>query len=335
MEILLKDGVKFIEFCFKTESDFEKVVFNQYKELFGNNAILFTKQKILTSTKIVGIPDAFIIDLKTEKWAIIEVELSTHDVYRHIIPQISKFATAIDNPETIKTLVEFFDSTIKNDPYKKILFQVNKKDEIFRTINKILSNNPELIIIVDRRHKELESALKSLPYNSKVINFRVFSRENSNLIDNIFLFEPLYNFEIENKIEETTIIIDKSKSKDNIKKDEKRILEKLNTYSGEIQHNFNIVDKFIKSFNNIETKENRNMITYSFGKSSKGNSVLWIEPSKNYLKFYFAKGDYLEILKKGLGGYPILNIEKNDFANSLDKLKKYIEISYNKIVNKS
>ena len=91
MEIILKDGVKFIKHSFDLENQFEKIVLTQYKSIFGENAILFDKQKVKTATGIGTIPDAFVISPDKRKWYIVEVELAIHNVYQHIIPQITKF----------------------------------------------------------------------------------------------------------------------------------------------------------------------------------------------------------------------------------------------------
>ena len=82
MEIILKDGVKYNRFSFETENQFEKIVLSQFKFIFGENAILFDKQKIKTATGIGTIPDAFVICPDKMKWYIIEVELASHNVYQ-------------------------------------------------------------------------------------------------------------------------------------------------------------------------------------------------------------------------------------------------------------
>ena len=108
MDILVKDGAKYFQTDFHgKELEFEKVVFTQCKHLFGDNTILFTKKKIQTATSIGTIPDAFVIDLEKEKWFIIEIEISNHDVYSHIVPQMTKFSSALKNPQTIKQLEIF------------------------------------------------------------------------------------------------------------------------------------------------------------------------------------------------------------------------------------
>jgi len=177
MEILIKDGIKYLQIDFNgKEIEFEKIVFKQYKHLFGNNSILFTKTKIKTATQIGTIPDGFIIDFENEKWFIIEVEISNHDVYSHIVPQLTKFSTALKNTQTIKQLVRYFESEIKTDPFKNALLISNGKTEVFKTVSEIVDNIPELVIIIEKPHDELQNTCDSLPFKTKVNIFKVFTR---------------------------------------------------------------------------------------------------------------------------------------------------------------
>ena len=82
--ILLKDGVEYIQYNYKSENELENMVFEHYKEIFGDNTILFNKSKIKTVANVGAIPDAFVVDLKNKKWHIVEVELKDHDVYGHL-----------------------------------------------------------------------------------------------------------------------------------------------------------------------------------------------------------------------------------------------------------
>ena len=172
MEILVKDGIKYFQTDFHgKEAEFEKVVFAQYKHIFGENTILFTKRKIQTATGIGTIPDAFIIDFKKGKWYIIEVEISNHDVYSHIVPQLTKFYSALNNLQTKKQLIKFFESEIKTDPSKNDFLISNEKIEVFKVVSEILDSNPELIIIIEQQHDELISIFNSLPFKT-IINIR-------------------------------------------------------------------------------------------------------------------------------------------------------------------
>ncbi len=195
MDILIKDGVKYIETDFHgKESEFEKIVFSQYKHLFGENSLLFTKQKIKTATGIGTIPDGFIIDFKHDKWFIIEIEISNHNVYEHIVPQVTKFKSALNHSDTKKSLKSYFEKEINTDPFKNALLISNGKREVFKTVSEIVDSNPELIIIIEQDHEELTSVLKSLPFQTRINVFKIFTRDNLVTDDSIFQIEPITTF---------------------------------------------------------------------------------------------------------------------------------------------
>ena len=165
MEIILKDGVKFIKHSFDLENQFEKIVLTQYKSIFGENAILFDKQKIKTATGIGTIPDAFVISPDKRKWYIVEVELAIHNVYQHIIPQITKFKNALEHVHTRRTLTKFLDSSIENDLSKLANWFLRLTIKMFSAYcRKFLYEEPQLLIIIDDKNEELEIASKNLPF---------------------------------------------------------------------------------------------------------------------------------------------------------------------------
>jgi hypothetical protein len=228
MEILIKDGVKYNQYDFYgKESEFEKFVFAQYRHLFGDSAILFPKEKIKTETGMGTIPDGFVIDFKKEKWFIIEVEISNHDVYAHITPQVIKFSSTLNNPETRRKLIKSFESQVKQDPAKVLLLSVNGQSETFKAVTEIISKEPELIIIIEQPHKELSNVSNRLPFQTLINVFRAFCKEGVEPgVEDIFQIEPLYQSEqvvITKSEPKATAIINGDKEKDEIKKVEKRI----------------------------------------------------------------------------------------------------------------
>ena len=71
---------------------------------------------------VVSIPDGYAIFFtspKKARWAIIEVELASHPVYEHVIPQLSKFNRGIEDSSTRKKLVE-------------VLYGISDEDEVLR-----------------------------------------------------------------------------------------------------------------------------------------------------------------------------------------------------------
>lgn len=194
MEILVKDGVKYTPYNFQgKENEFELIIFSNFKQVFGDNTIIFSKQKIKTSTEIGTIPDGFAIDFKSDKWYIIEVELSCHDVYSHIVPQLTKFSSALKNIQTRKLLIKAFENEINTDPFKNALLTSNGKKEIFKSITEIVDKSPELVIFIEKEHKELNSVFSDLPFKTRINIFKVFTRHGFGLGDEIHLIEPICN----------------------------------------------------------------------------------------------------------------------------------------------
>lgn len=186
MEFILRDGIQYVEHTFDLESTFEGVVFQQYKHIFGRHSLLFKKRKIQTETRIGTIPDAFVIDFATKKWFVVEVELATHDVYSHIVPQISKFKSALNNHETKQKLRKFFDDEINNDLYKQALFRevVGRNVDIHKYLSEVVEETtPDLSIIIDAHNPTLQDAVKNVLSPARVSVFKTFCRKGSTCLD--------------------------------------------------------------------------------------------------------------------------------------------------------
>ena len=186
--ILIKDGVKYIPYKFKKETgnaQYEEIVLKHYKEIFGENSILFPKKKIKTISGVGSIPDAFVISLDETKWYVVEVELSTHEIYNHIVPQITKFQNAIKQNSTLKNIKNFFYDGIKSDPKKIALFQEKGIGEIHKSVSDILDSDPEIIIIIDENTKELDQVCSTL-HIKKPIVFKTFKK---NVSENVFIHQ--------------------------------------------------------------------------------------------------------------------------------------------------
>lgn len=191
---LLKDGVRYIEYQYKNELEIEEMIFEHYKYIFGKDSLLLAKRKIRTNSGIGTIPDAFLLSLGDKKWYLIEVELNNHPLYGHIVPQISKFNTAIKNSNSQKKLTKTIYEEIRNDPRKNLIFQLREIKEVYKYITEILESRPQVIIVIDGKNVELEEVCDSLPFDSKIIEFKTFYRENFGIEDHIHFFKPLKEF---------------------------------------------------------------------------------------------------------------------------------------------
>lgn len=334
MEVLIKDGIRYNEFEFKYEEEFEKIIFDKYKYFFGENSILFLKKKIKTQTNIGTIPDGFLINILNKKWHIIEVELSTHDVYRHILPQITKFASALNNPVTKKTLIDFFEQEVKSDLNKLAKFISHNIHDIYKEIVLILNNPPELLIILDRQHRELQSAIDSLPFNSKVKIIRTFVREKYGIGDNIFLFDS----------EEDNIPIMKNdKLKDNVltSKTIKPTIKKfdaINKASEKVQFFFWELDEYLNNFENIIVKENTKMLSYCLGSAKRGNSIAWLQPNSSSITIYLTKNGVYKTRNKNFvynsSKIPSITFKESVFEDNIEYIKDILKAAYDYRMNK-
>lgn len=191
--ILYKDTVRYIEYQYKNESEIEEMIFEHSKKIFGEDSLLLAKRKIRAISGIGTIPDAFVLSLGDKKWYLVEVELKNHPLYEHIVPQISKFNTAIKNSDSQKKLIKMIYEEIKDDPQKNLIFQLKQIKEVFKYITEILESKPQIIILIDGKNDELEEVCDSLPFKAKIIEFKTFCRENVGLGVHIHSFEPLKN----------------------------------------------------------------------------------------------------------------------------------------------
>ena len=97
MERLISDNKTYSYYEYRLEADFEKVIVEKSRQIFGANTVYIDIKKRI-GNEIITIPDGYLIDFSfTEKprLYIIENEISTHDPYKHIGSQILKFGISL------------------------------------------------------------------------------------------------------------------------------------------------------------------------------------------------------------------------------------------------
>ena len=152
--VIYRNGIRYSEKKFKIEADFERLVIENSKTLFGQHSIYIDAKKKIDNSAFGGvIPDGFLFDL-TDKDApefyIVEVELAKHSFFNHIFPQTTKYFAFFKNPDSqgklIEKLYEIFnkDSELQNDLKSKI-----GKREIFKFIKDTIENSQNILMIID------------------------------------------------------------------------------------------------------------------------------------------------------------------------------------------
>jgi DNA-directed RNA polymerase delta subunit len=167
-----------LPYDYANENDIETFFKKHADIIFGNFSLFFDGTKIKSNSNIGSIPDGFVVILDEEKWYIIEVELSIHPLHDHIVPQISRFNSALRNYETKKKLIDTFYNVIQNDNLLRSKFDsMGIQKELYKVLTEIIHKNPEILIVIDEGTDELKEICDSLPFLSKVIEFKTYYRE--------------------------------------------------------------------------------------------------------------------------------------------------------------
>ncbi len=177
--MLLKDGVKYLPYEYDSEEELEKMVVEHHTEIFGKDALFIKPQIWITSIGISSKSDGLLLSLKQKQLFILEVELSQHSLDKHIIPQITKFSIALQQPETKAKLIDTLISIVKEDPYKMALIQAMQISDINQFIADTLQNPPLIVIVIDKKTPALEPICQNLPFKTSVIEFKTYARHNA------------------------------------------------------------------------------------------------------------------------------------------------------------
>ena len=157
---ILQGTKRFVEVQFKLEDDFEELVRERSKILFGKDTIfIYTKRKLKGVALGASIPDGFLFDLtdlENPEFYLVEVELQKHDFYRHIFPQITKFFSFFRSSTSQNDLVEKLFSIINADPALKGEFKKYLGErEIFKFLKDICEDSQNILLIIDGEKAEL------------------------------------------------------------------------------------------------------------------------------------------------------------------------------------
>lgn len=164
--ILYQNGKKFTEYKYKLENDLEKDIISSYQTLFGPDTIYIEAKKKISSESLGNtIPDGFLFDLSdpdNPEFYLVEIELGSHDFYRHIFPQITKFFAFFRNSNKQKELVQKLFSVIDKDSelkkqFKKYLGAI----EIFKFLSDVVDSSQNILIVLDVEKPEMPEIMNT------------------------------------------------------------------------------------------------------------------------------------------------------------------------------
>ncbi len=168
--MIILDDKKLIETKFINEQEVEDLVIANSEHFFGPSSILVPKKKIKTKDGFGTIPDGFAIDLSARVWYIVEAELSHHNVWTHIAPQVTKQLLAAGRAETRQLLAEILVQMVTEDSNTKEKFDDEgiKEINIRKVLGEILEKAPVIGIPIDAVTNDLRDWAATLKNDVKL-----------------------------------------------------------------------------------------------------------------------------------------------------------------------
>jgi predicted transport protein len=188
---ILQGNTRFVEAQFNSEDDFEELIRDQSKVLFGKDTIfIYTKRKLKGLVLGASIPDGFLFDmtdLENPEFYLVEVELQKHDFYKHIFPQITKFFGFFRSPASQNDLVEKLFSIINADAGLKGEFRkVLGEKEIYKFLKDICEESQNILLVIDGDKVELPEIIDTYTDTwgklVKLLKVKKFSNGSESLI---------------------------------------------------------------------------------------------------------------------------------------------------------
>ena len=158
--IVIKDNNKYSEYRFPTEAEYESEVFRNSRLFFGPSTLYIDAKKRIDTESFGGsIPDGFLFDFTDRdnpEFYLIEVEIVSHDFFKHIFPQITKFFAFFKNQKSQRQLVtKIYDIFSNDDRLRKELTSFIGEEEIFKFLTDLLENSQNILLVIDGEKAEL------------------------------------------------------------------------------------------------------------------------------------------------------------------------------------
>lgn len=168
IKLFISDEI-YEEIAFDTEDEYEEFVKKKYKIIFGEHTEYYDVKKAIGNRMC----DALLYDNDLDKVIVVENELAKHDLWSHIIPQLTGFFIGLKDEETRKKLkykVQWGENELK-----VIKAIDNFKFDIIVVIDRITFNIREESKRINRYMEQFNKGSKT-----KIIfkEFRVFVSEN-------------------------------------------------------------------------------------------------------------------------------------------------------------
>ena len=192
MEKLIINNKIYSQYGFPLEKELESKIVEYSKYIFGDDTVYFDIKKKISKGDVIAIPDGYLIDFTFEndpRLYIVENELISHDVYKHIGEQILKFG--VSYKASGHKLKDIFFQYLEANKEDKSLIDNKLKKSNYRNIDAFLEDiifhkKVSCIVIVDEESRDLENVLRQLTMDTDIIVFQAFRNQQ----DYAYKFTP-------------------------------------------------------------------------------------------------------------------------------------------------
>lgn len=192
--VVLVDGVEYRLTRPENEKALEAAIRANHCHIFGSDSLYFDlKRKMRSRAGVATIPDGYVIAFDPKpRWYIVEVELSSHPLYDHIVAQLTKFNRGIENTATRRQIIDYLYEAIKaNAVLEAQVRQKIRSGEIYKFVSDVVSGDPVIVIAIDEKTGELEEALRDIRGEKRVVEFRTYQRAGVHDAIHAYAFNPV------------------------------------------------------------------------------------------------------------------------------------------------
>jgi hypothetical protein len=196
--IIHKDRM-FVYTQFEDEKELEEIVTDNLSRMFGDDAIKIPLKIVLeTEDKRKTTPDLVVVDLRKEKWYIIEVELASHSKYGHVLPQIERQMIAVSKPNGKRRLIETVFSEIRKDKMvgEKLKGKRVKDFDVKHEIEQlIMKQAPIFVVPIDGITEDLRTWAENQKYEVQLWEIKLYACTDE-FDDFIIVFPDEFDMEL-------------------------------------------------------------------------------------------------------------------------------------------
>lgn len=182
--VLLVDNEIFNLTEYQREDELESRVSKFVEFVFGPTVLYFDiRQRVASKARRVNVTDAVLLELKKEGQSrlwLVEYELSVHDLYRHVQPQIMGFIRSLRNPQTLRDVQLSLYEEIQSDAVKEKTFLefLGPASDMFFFLDRVLHRRCGVIIVVDEVTPQLMEICEDFRQYAevKVIEFKTYQK---------------------------------------------------------------------------------------------------------------------------------------------------------------